>query len=75
MAYFEPRKNTKITGAIMEQYANANHLSDSYKLRFHMNFFMAGIRAVVYDWICNPDSASIRTVAELLYRQYLAFMS
>ena len=74
-AYFEIRNNTKITGAIMEQYAKANHLSDSYKLRFQMNFYMAGIRAVVYDWICTPDIASIRTVAELLYRQYLAFMS
>lgn len=72
-AYFETENNALVSQKIMRQYLKANGLKESYRLKFNMVFFMAGIRAVVYDWIAGGQRESVEELAGLLFEQHENF--
>ena len=72
-AYFETENNSQLSRAIMEQYLKTNGLKENCRLKFNMVFFMAGIRAVVYDWLAGGQKESAEELAGLLFEKYENF--
>lgn len=72
-AYFETENNSQLSRKIMEQYLKTNGLKESCRLKFNMVFFMAGIRAVVYDWLAGGQKESAEELAGLLFEKYENF--
>ena len=72
-AYFETENNSRLSRKIIEQYLKTNGLKESYRLKFNMVFFMAGIRAVVYDWLAGGQKESAEELAGLLFEKYENF--
>ena len=59
----------------MNKYLKANGIRECYRVQFNMVFFMAGIRAVVYDWLASGEKKSVEELAGLLYEQYENFQA
>ena len=74
-AYFETESNSQLSQELMNKYLKANGIRESYRVQFNMVFFMAGIRAVVYDWLASGEKESVVELAGLLYEQYENFQA
>lgn len=75
IAYFKCKNNIQISQHIMQQYITISQRSITPALRYHMLFFMAGLKAVVLDWINGNCVEPIEQISEILMEQYSLFIS
>lgn len=74
IAFFQCENNLDISQSIMAQYLSVNQMSTTPVLKYHMLFFMAGLKAVVFEWLKKDCPESIGQIAQVLMGQYLLFI-
>ncbi len=75
IAYFKCENNLHISQHIMQQYITVNQRSITPELRYYMLFFMAGLKAVVFDWLSGNCVEPIEQISEILMEQYTLFIN
>lgn len=75
IAYFQYNGNANISQSTMNQYLTNNDLNDSAHLKYHMLFFMAGLKAVVYEWLSQNCPETIEQLSQVLLKQYRSFIN
>lgn len=70
IAYFQSENNPHISRTLIDQYLSSNHLEETRSLHYNMLFFMAGIKAIVYEWLIHDAQDSVEVMAEILYQHY-----
>lgn len=72
-AYFKCENNSYISQHMMDQYLSINRMDNTPLLRYHMLFFMAGLKAIVYDWLNKNCPESVEQMSQVLMEQYALF--
>lgn len=74
IAYFKCENNTHISKQMMEQYISKNHINDTPLLRYRMLFFMAGLKAIISEWLNQNCHESVEQISQILMEQYILFI-
>lgn len=74
IAYFKCENNLHISEAMMKRYISVNEMDNTAQLRYHMLFFMAGLKAVTLEWLNNDCPEDVGKIAQILFEQYLLFL-
>ena len=74
-AYFKCENISHISKHMMEQYISINQMNNTPLLRYHMLFFMAGLKAIVFDWLNKNCPESVEQMSQVLMEQYSLFIS
>lgn len=72
IAYFQCQPSN-ISHSMMQQYLSANREKETPSLKYQMLFFMAGLKAVVLQWLWQNCPESTEQLAKVLMQQYLLF--
>lgn len=75
LAYFKCEAASPVSNFMMEKYLSANRKSSTPSLRYQMLFFMAGLKAVLLDWLEHNCIESVEQIAHILLQQYSLFSS
>lgn len=74
-AYFKCENNSHLSEYLMRQYLSLNQMNHTPILRYHIIFFMAGLKAIVSDWLNKNCPESVEQISQLLMEQYSLFIS
>lgn len=72
-AYFKCENNSHISEHMMQQYLSINQMNPTPLLKYHMLFFMAGLKAIVSDWLNKNCPESVEQMSQILMEQYSLF--
>ena len=75
IAYFKCENNLYISQHMMEQYLSINRINNTPALRYHMLFFMAGLKTIIFDWLNKNCPESIEQISQVLMEQYSLFIN
>lgn len=71
IAYFRCQPVTTLSQSMMKQYLSVNPEKDTVSMKYHMYFFMAGLKAIVFQWLSKNCQESIEQMSQILMQQYL----
>lgn len=73
IAYFRCETSSNLSHSMMDQYLSANGKKNTPAMKYQMLFFMAGLKAVVFDWLSQNCPESIERLSKVLLNHYLLF--